>query len=101
MFDRHFPHWPPATPKTLPIPATSLYFNLEICAARYPSKTAIFYYGRSVSYAELRHEVDALAGTVIADWVTQGLATDDGDRIRLTRAGMLVSDGLWSAVLVK
>ena len=47
------------------------------------------------------HEVDALAGTVIADWVTQGLATDDGDQIRLTRAGMLVSDGLWSAVLVK
>jgi coproporphyrinogen III oxidase-like Fe-S oxidoreductase len=45
--------------------------------------------------------VDALAGTVIADWVAQGLATDDGDQIRLTRAGMLVSDGLWSAVLVK
>ena len=47
------------------------------------------------------HDVDALAGAAIADWVTQGLATDDGDRIRLTRAGMLVSDGLWSAVLVK
>jgi oxygen-independent coproporphyrinogen-3 oxidase len=47
------------------------------------------------------HDVDALAGAAIADWVAQRLATDDGDRIRLTRAGMLVSDGLWSAVLVK
>jgi oxygen-independent coproporphyrinogen-3 oxidase len=47
------------------------------------------------------HDVDVLAGVAIADWVAQGLATDDGDQIRLTRAGMLVSDGLWSAVLVK
>lgn len=78
MFDRHFPHWPPATPKTLPIPATSLYFNLEVCAARYPSKTAIFYYGRSVSYAELRHEVDALAG-----WLQRVAGVRRGDRVLL------------------
>ena len=45
------------------------------------------------------HDVDALAGEAIARWVGQGLATDDGRRIRLTRAGLLVSDGLWCELL--
>jgi oxygen-independent coproporphyrinogen III oxidase len=41
----------------------------------------------------------ALAGPAIARWVTAGLATDDGRRVRLTRAGLLVSDGLWHEIL--
>jgi oxygen-independent coproporphyrinogen-3 oxidase len=45
------------------------------------------------------HEVDVLAGDAVIRWVGQGLATDDGDRIRLTRAGLLVSDALWADVL--
>jgi hypothetical protein len=32
-------------------------------------------------------------------WVDRGLATDDGDHVRLTRAGLLVSDTLWADVL--
>ncbi|NBT12332.1 MAG: radical SAM family heme chaperone HemW [Planctomycetia bacterium] len=43
--------------------------------------------------------LDPLAGAAIARWVEQGLATDDGSRVRLTRAGMLVSDSLWGDVL--
>ena len=43
--------------------------------------------------------LDSLAGPAIARWVTQGLATDDGRRVRLTRAGLLVSDALWADVL--
>jgi len=45
------------------------------------------------------HDLDALAGPAIARWVDQGFATDDGHRVRLTRAGLLVSDGLWADVL--
>jgi RNA polymerase sigma-54 factor len=30
---------------------------------------------------------------------TSGLATDDGRRVWLTRAGLVVSDGLWADVL--
>jgi oxygen-independent coproporphyrinogen-3 oxidase len=45
------------------------------------------------------HDVDAIAGPAIARWVDQGLATDDGCRVRLTRDGLLVSDGLWADVL--
>ena len=29
-FERHFAHWPPMVPKTLAIPRTSLYYNLEV-----------------------------------------------------------------------
>jgi len=46
-------------------------------------------------------DVDALAGPAIATWVAQGLATDDGATIRLTRVGLLVSDSLWADVLVQ
>ncbi|MFM9024903.1 MAG: coproporphyrinogen-III oxidase family protein, partial [Planctomycetaceae bacterium] len=44
-------------------------------------------------------DLDALAGAVIANWVAQGLATDDGVTVCLTRAGLLVSDSLWADVL--
>lgn len=44
-------------------------------------------------------DLNALAGDAARCWVAQGLATDDGRRVRLTRSGLLVSDALWSAVL--
>ena len=43
--------------------------------------------------------LDAVAGPAIAHWVATGLATDDGRHVRLTRAGLLVSDALWADVL--
>jgi oxygen-independent coproporphyrinogen-3 oxidase len=54
---------------------------------------------RAAFRAASGHNVDALAGAAVARWVAAGLATDTGDRIRLTRAGLLVSDGLWYDVL--
>ena len=54
---------------------------------------------RQAFHAASGHEIDALAGPAIARWVEQGLAIDDGRRVRLTRAGLLVSDGLWADVL--
>jgi oxygen-independent coproporphyrinogen III oxidase len=44
-------------------------------------------------------DLDALVGDALPRWVAQGLATDDGRRVRLTRTGLLVSDALWSDVL--
>ncbi|MGT2477395.1 long-chain-fatty-acid--CoA ligase [Paraburkholderia terrae] len=49
-------------PRYLSAPQTSLYTNLEASANRYPDKAAIAYYGSSLSYNELRQEVDAMAG---------------------------------------
>ena len=44
-------------------------------------------------------DLDALAGPTMSRWVAQGLAIDDGQTIRLTRAGLLVSDALWGDIL--
>ena len=43
--------------------------------------------------------LDDVAGASIRRWTALGLATDDGQQVRLTREGLLVSDGLWADVL--
>ena len=44
-------------------------------------------------------DLDAVAGPAVARWKAAALATDDGRTVRLTRAGLLVSDTLWADVL--
>ncbi|HZO03599.1 MAG TPA: long-chain fatty acid--CoA ligase [Burkholderiales bacterium] len=62
MFTRHFAHWPPGQPRALELPKASVYANLVASAQKHPRRTAIDYYGSHLSYAELRRQVDALAG---------------------------------------
>jgi len=78
FFDRHFAHWPPGVPKSLSVPRTSLHYNLEVSARRYPDKAAIFYYGSAISYAALEREVRALAG-----FLQQRCGVKRGDRVLL------------------
>jgi fatty-acyl-CoA synthase len=78
FFDRHFAHWPPGVPKSLSVPRTSLYYNLEVSARRYPDKPAIVYYANSLSYAALDREVVALAG-----FLQQRCNVKRGDRVLL------------------
>lgn len=44
-------------------------------------------------------DLGEVAGPAVARWVRAGLASDDGRSVRLTRAGLLVSDTLWADVL--
>jgi fatty-acyl-CoA synthase len=78
MFTRHYAHWPPGVPKSLPVPRTSLYYNLEVSARRYPDKGAIHYYGTSITYAELQRSADALAG-----YLQRVCGVRKGDRVLL------------------
>jgi len=78
MFTRHYPHWPPGQPKTLDLPKTTVYANLEAIAARDPDFSAIDYYGSRISYREFKRQVDALAGFLQKRW---GVAK--GDRVLL------------------
>src|SRR5688572_1343838 len=78
VFTRHHPHWPPGTPKSISIPRTSICYNLEVSARRYPDKTAIAYYGSTVSYAALERDVNALAG-----YLSQRCGVGRGDRVLL------------------
>jgi oxygen-independent coproporphyrinogen-3 oxidase len=54
---------------------------------------------RSSFAAATELEIDHLVGDALRRFVDQGLLEDTGDRIRLTRAGLLVSDALWPAFL--
>jgi fatty-acyl-CoA synthase len=78
MFTRHYPHWPPGVPKTLSVPRTSLYFNLEVSARRYPEKAALHYYGTQIPYAELLRSAEALAG-----YLQRACGVRKGDRVLL------------------
>ena len=72
------PYWPDGLPHHLSLPQTSLYDNLEASCTRYPGKTAFHYYGGAISYAQLRQEVDALAG-----FLQHQCGVARGDRVAL------------------
>jgi acyl-CoA synthetase (AMP-forming)/AMP-acid ligase II len=44
------------------VPETSVFYNLEAAAKRFPAKTAIQFFGASTSYAELLRDVERMAG---------------------------------------
>ncbi len=50
---------------------------------------------REAFLAETGWTVDALAGPSLGRFVEQGLLVDEGYRLRLSRAGLLVSDAIW------
>ncbi|HEX6321626.1 MAG TPA: long-chain fatty acid--CoA ligase [Burkholderiales bacterium] len=78
MFTRHFAHWPPGQPRTLELPRETVYRNLERSAALHPERAAIDYYGRRLTYRELKRQVDALAG-----WLQQRCGVARGERVLL------------------
>ena len=76
--DRHFAHWPKHLSRRLSVPATSLYFNLETSAARYPEKSAVIFFDNRIDYARLKTEVDLLAG-----FLQHRCGVRKGDRVLL------------------
>ena len=75
---KNLSHWPPGLPLHVELPETSLYYNLEVAARRYPKRTAIAYYGNTLTYAELKRQVDTLAG-----FLQQHASVAKGDRVAL------------------
>ncbi|HLJ82395.1 MAG TPA: long-chain fatty acid--CoA ligase [Ktedonobacterales bacterium] len=72
MVTKHFAYWPKRVPHSLTIPETTLCYNLDVSATRYPNKTAIVYYGRKITYRELAAEVGRLAGYLERSGVKRG-----------------------------
>jgi fatty-acyl-CoA synthase len=68
----HFAFWPRRLPRSLKLPETSLWHNLEVAARRYPDKAATLYFGREKSYAALHAEAEAIAGWLQAQGVRRG-----------------------------
>jgi fatty-acyl-CoA synthase len=59
-------------------PATSLLYNAEVSAHRYPQKPFLVFYGASVSFREFLREVEQLAGFLEREWGVR-----KGDRVIL------------------
>jgi fatty-acyl-CoA synthase len=78
MNEVHFKHWPKHLPRHLTVPATSLCFNLDTSAARYPDKAAVIFYDNRIDYARLKHEVDLMAG-----FLQHRCGVRKGDRVLL------------------
>ena len=58
----HFDFWPPTLSHHMTLPETSLWFNLEASAIRYPHKPCVVFYDAALTYAEVRREAERLAG---------------------------------------
>ena len=78
MQPQHYRFWPKNLPKELSFPQTSLFYNLEVSAARYPDKAAVVFYDTPLSFAQLRSQAQALAG-----YLQQRCGVKRGDRVLL------------------
>jgi fatty-acyl-CoA synthase len=65
-------------PKHIDLPETSLWFNVEVSAARYPNKPAIVFYDSVLRYSELKSSAEYLAG-----FLQQRCGVERGDRVAL------------------
>jgi oxygen-independent coproporphyrinogen-3 oxidase len=54
---------------------------------------------RTEFLARTAYTLDALGGKSLTDFVTRGLLSDDGQTVRLTREGLMVSDAIWPYLL--
>ena len=77
MADRNA-FWPPYVPQRLTLPQTSIWYNLEVSSKRQATKPAFICYGNEITYAELKAEVDKLAG-----FLEKRCGVAKGDRVLL------------------
>ena len=73
----HHAHWPKRLPKSVTIPNTPLFHNLEVTARRYPQKVATQFLGGELTWAQI-HEQALRLGAWLA---SRGVAP--GDRVAL------------------
>ena len=78
MPQRHHAFWPSFLGHQLPAPETNLYFNLEVSAARYPTKPFLVFYDTAVTFSEFKRDAERLAG-----YLEQRCGVRKGDRVAL------------------
>jgi fatty-acyl-CoA synthase len=71
--------WPKGQSMHLVVPETNLFYNLEVSANRFPSRTCLSCYGSNLSYAQTMKEVIALAG-----YLQNDCKVKHGDRVLLS-----------------
>ncbi len=75
---RHLQVWPRRVPHAIPLLQTTLWYNLEVSAQRYPEKAALIFFGQRITFAELKRQAEHLAG-----WLQHDAGVRAGDRVLL------------------
>ena len=70
--------YPRRLPFHLPVPETSLWYNLEASATRFPDRPALHFGNASTTYGEFRNQCEALAG-----YLQKECGVRRGDRVAL------------------
>lgn len=72
------PYWPRHLSPHLAIPATNLFYNAEVSAARFPDKPFIYFYDTPITFAQFKDEAERVAG-----YLQQYCGVEKGDRVLL------------------
>ncbi|NMM36673.1 MAG: long-chain fatty acid--CoA ligase [Glaciimonas sp.] len=78
MSDRHLAFWPKSQPRHLTLPQTSLFYNVEVSATRFPDKPFLIFYDTPITFAAFKDEVERIAG-----FLEQECGIVKGDRVLL------------------
>ena len=78
MADEHFKFWPDHAMRYLDLPATSVFYNLEVSARRHPNKPSLVFYDTSITFGEVFDEAQRIAG-----YLQQRCGVRKGDRVLL------------------
>jgi fatty-acyl-CoA synthase len=78
MADKHFKFWPDHALHHLDLPATNMFYNLEVSARRHPHKPCLVFYDTSITFAEVFDEAQRIAG-----FLQQRCGVGDGGRVML------------------
>src|SRR5450830_756784 len=78
MSDLHLAFWPKSQPHHLTVPQTSLLYNMEVSATRFPDKPFLIFYDTPLTFSEFKDGVERIAG-----FLEQECGIVKGDRVLL------------------
>ncbi len=73
----HHAVWPKRLPHALVAPQTSLWFNLQVSAMRYPERLALVFMGQTWTYSQLLNATERIASSL------RQMGVQKGDRVVL------------------
>jgi fatty-acyl-CoA synthase len=78
MVAQHRKFWPEHSLQHLDLPATTVFYNMEVSARRRPDKPCLIYYDTRITFAEVFTEAERLAG-----FLERRCGVRQGDRVLL------------------